>query len=143
MAIEQISVFVENKHGRLAQITSILGENGVDIQALSIADTTDYGILRLIVNDPKKAEKVLKEAKYTVSITKVLGIALTNKPGAFATVIKALSDAGISLEYAYAFITPKSVGEAYVIIRVENNDEAAKVLNDKNIKIICQKDLVM
>lgn len=141
MAIKQISVFVENKQGRLAQITSILAENNVDIRALSIADTTDYGILRLIVNDPEKAIKVLKESKLTVSITNVLGIGLPDKPGGFSLAIKTLSDAGISVEYAYAFITPRTEGEAYVIIRVEDNDAATKVCKEKGIKVISQDEM--
>lgn len=141
MAIKQISVFVENKQGRLGEITSILAENDVDIRALSIADTTDYGILRLIVNDPEKAVKVLKDSKLTVSITNVLGIGLPDKPGGFALCIQALSDAGISVEYAYAFITPRTEGEAYVIVRVEDNDAATKVFEDKGIRVIDQSEM--
>jgi len=140
MAIKQISIFVENKPGRLAKITSMLAENLVDIRALSIADTTDYGILRLIVSDPEKAEKVLKEAKLTVSITNVLGIGIPDVPGGFSLAIKALANADISVEYAYAFITPDA-GKAYVIIRVEDNDAATKVLTEADIKVIDQNEI--
>lgn len=140
MAIKQISIFVENKPGRLAKITSILAEHAIDIRALSIADTTDYGILRLIVSDPEKAEKALKEEMLTVSITNVLGIGIEDVPGGFAGAIKALSDSGISVEYAYAFITPEA-GKAYVIIRVEDNDAATEVLTDNNIKVIEQNEI--
>ena len=140
MAIKQISIFVENKAGRLAQITSILAENQIDIRALSIADTTDYGILRLIVSDPEKAIKALKDAMLTVSITNVLGIGIPDVPGGFSLAIKALADKGISVEYAYAFITPEA-GKAYVIIRVEDNDIATKVLTDANIKVIDQNEI--
>ncbi|MEG0899251.1 MAG: ACT domain-containing protein [Oscillospiraceae bacterium] len=140
MAIKQISIFVENKPGRLAKITSILAEREVDIRALSIADTTDYGILRLIVSDPDKAEKVLKDEKLTVSITQVLGICIPDVPGGFSMAIKALTDSGISVEYAYAFITPDA-GKAYVIIRVEDNEAATKVLTESKIKVIDQNEI--
>ena len=127
MPIKQISIFVENKPGRLADITSLVAEKGIDIRALSIADTTDYGILRLIVNDPEKAEAALKDSGLTVSMTNVLGIGIPDEPGGFSRAIRVLADAGISVEYAYAFITPE-VGAAYVIIRVENNEDATAVL---------------
>lgn len=140
MAIRQISIFVENKPGRLAKITSLLAENSIDIRALSIADTTDYGILRLIVSDPEKAEKALKDAKMTVSITNVLGIGIPDVPGGFSIAIKTLADAGISVEYAYAFITPDA-GKAYVIIRVEDNETATKVLKDADITVIEQDEI--
>ncbi|MDR0315017.1 MAG: hypothetical protein LBH71_03575 [Oscillospiraceae bacterium] len=135
MAIKQISIFVENKQGRLAQITALLEQNGIDIRALSLADTTDYGILRLIVSDPDTAYEALKEEKLTVSVTKVLGIAIPDRPGGFSRAIKVLSDAGISVEYTYAFITPQG-GKAFVILRVEDNDAAADVLNRAGITVI-------
>jgi hypothetical protein len=135
VAIKQISIFVENKQGRLAQITALLEQNGIDIRALSLADTTDYGILRLIVSDPDTAYEALKEEKLTVSVTKVLGIAIPDRPGGFSRAIKVLSDAGISVEYTYAFITPQG-GKAFVILRVEDNDAAADVLNRAGITVI-------
>ncbi|HIT54125.1 MAG TPA: ACT domain-containing protein [Candidatus Fimivicinus intestinavium] len=140
MPIKQISVFVENKPGRLADITALLAEKGVDIRALSIADTTDYGILRLIVNDPEKAETTLREGGMTVSMTNVLGIGIPDEPGGFSRAIRVLADANISVEYAYAFITPE-VGAAYVIIRVENNEEATQVLAQAGIKLIGQNEI--
>ncbi|MGN0544935.1 MAG: ACT domain-containing protein [Acutalibacteraceae bacterium] len=140
MAISQISVFVENRSGRLADITAVLAQNGIDIRALSVADTSDYGILRLIVNDPKSAVSVLKNAGMTASATQVLGIAIPDEPGGLARAIKVLSDADISVEYAYAFITP-AVGNAYVIIRVEDNDKAAEILKAANIELIEQDDI--
>lgn len=140
MTINQISVFVENRPGRLADITSVLANNGVDIRALSIADTTDYGILRLIVNDPEAALKVLKQEGMTASSTQVLGIAIPDEPGGFAKAIRILADAGVSVEYAYAFITP-NVGNAYVIIRVENNEKAAGVLTGAGITLLDQADI--
>ena len=140
MAINQISIFVENRAGRLADITALLADNEIDIRALSIADTSDYGILRLIVNDPAKAEKVLKAEGMTASATQVLAVAIPNEPGGFSKAIKVLADNNISVEYAYAFITPQ-IGKAYVIIRVEDNDKAAEILKAEGISNISQEDI--
>ena len=140
MAISQISVFVENRPGRLADITAVLAKNSIDIRALSVADTSDYGILRLIVNDPKSAVEALRSEGMTASATQVLGIIIPDEPGGLARAIKVLSDAQISVEYAYAFITP-SVGNAYVIIRVEDNDKASKILKGAGIELIEQDDI--
>lgn len=140
MAISQISVFVENRPGRLADITAVLAKNSIDIRALSVADTSDYGILRLIVNDPKSAVEALRSEGMTTSATQVLGIIIPDEPGGLARAIKVLSDAQISVEYAYAFITP-SVGNAYVIIRVEDNDKASKILKGAGIELIEQDDI--
>lgn len=140
MSIKQISIFVENKPGRLAEITEVLSGNSIDIRALSIADTADYGILRLIVNKPEVAAQALKAAGMTASITDVLAVCIPDVPGGFSKVVKQLSDSGISIEYAYAFITPK-VGAAYIIVRVEDNEAATKVLDEAGIKVIDQKDL--
>ena len=140
MAIKQISVFVENRAGRLADIASVLAEKKIDIRALSIADTTDYGILRLIVNNPDAAVEALKATGLTVSATLVLGVEVEDVPGGFANAVRVLADKGISVEYAYAFITPEK-GNAYVIMRVENNLAAEEVLGDAGIKLITQKDI--
>ena len=140
MAISQISVFVENRPGRLADITAVLAENGIDIRALSIADTSDYGILRLIVNNPDDAVLVLKKEGMTASATQVLGIAIPDEPGGFAKAIRVLADADISVEYAYAFITP-NIGKAYVIIRVENHEKAAAALTRAGIELIDQAEI--
>ena len=140
MAISQISVFVENRPGRLADITAVLAKNSIDIRALSVADTSDYGILRLIVNDPKSAVEALRSEGMTASATQVLGIIIPDEPGGLARAIKVLSDAQISVEYAYAFITP-SVGNAYVIIRVEDNDKASEILKGAGIELLEQDDI--
>ena len=140
MPISQISVFVENRPGRLADITAVLAKSSIDIRALSVADTSDYGILRLIVNDPKSAVEALRSEGMTASATQVLGIIIPDEPGGLARAIKVLSDAQISVEYAYAFITP-SVGNAYVIIRVEDNDKASEILKGARIELIEQDDI--
>lgn len=140
MPIKQISIFVENKPGRLADITAILAKKNVDIRALSIADTTDYGILRLIVSNPETAVVAIREEGLTASSTDVLGIAIPDVPGGFAKAIRVLADAGISVEYAYAFITPEK-GQAFVIIRVADNGLASAALAAQGIKLIEQADI--
>ena len=135
MNIKQLSIFVENKQGRLAEITEIISKAGSNIRALSIADTTDFGILRLIVDTPDTAAAALKEAGITVSVTNVIAIGIDDTPGAFSVPMRILSDAGIDVEYMYAFITRKSE-KAYVILRVADNDLATKTLADKGIELL-------
>lgn len=135
MSVKQISVFVENKKGGLYEVTSVLNNAGVDIRALSIADTTDYGILRLIVSDYKKALEALKADGIIASVTDVLGIEVSDTPGGFSEAVKILADADIAIEYAYAFIT-RHEGAACVIIRVEDNAKAANVLGKAGISLI-------
>ncbi|MBO5937166.1 MAG: ACT domain-containing protein [Clostridia bacterium] len=135
MIIKQISIFVENKKGRLAEITETIAKSGANIRALSIADTTDFGILRIIVDKADDAAATLKEAGITVSVTNVIAIGIDDTPGAFSVPMRILSDAGIDVEYMYAFITRKSE-KAYVILRVADNDTAAKVLMDKGVELL-------
>lgn len=135
MSVKQISVFVENKKGGLYEVTSVLNKASVDIRALSIADTTDYGILRLIVSDYKKALETLKAEGIIASVTDVLGIEVSDTPGGFSEAVKILCDADIAVEYAYAFIT-RHEGKACVIIRVEDNAKAANVLGKAGISLI-------
>ncbi len=140
MLVKQISVFVENKFGRLADIIGILGENDIDISALSIADTTDFGILRLIVNDPVKAEKVLKDNNLAVKTTDVIALAIEDKPGGLAKVLAELKKDDISIEYMYAFIG-KTSNAALVVVRVDKPDEAIKILEDTNVNVVDAKDI--
>ncbi|MBR2893954.1 MAG: ACT domain-containing protein [Clostridia bacterium] len=135
MIIKQISIFVENKKGRLAEITETLAKAGANIRALSIADTTDFGILRLIVDKPDESAAALKEAGITVSVTNVIAVGIDDVPGAFSKPMRILADAEIDVEYMYAFITRKSE-RAYVILRVADNDAAAKVLLDKGVELL-------
>ena len=127
MKIKQLSIFVENKSGRLAQITKTLAEAGVDIRALSIADTSDFGILRLIVDRPDDAVEALKDAHLTVSLTEVIAIGIEDKPGEFYKAMEALSQESIGIEYMYAFIS-RDQGRANVILRVDDNSKAIDVL---------------
>jgi hypothetical protein len=135
MLVKQISVFLENKSGRLAEVTKLLGEGDIDISALSIADTTDFGILRLIVNKPEEAEKVLKDNGFTVSSTNVIAIAVVDEPGGLASALKVLGTESIGIEYMYAFVG-KATNEALVILRVEEPKRAVKVLSDNNIRVL-------
>ena len=141
MAIRQISVFVENKPGRLADITGFLAEANVSIRAFSIADTTDFGILRLIVSDAEKAAKALRDNGVAVSITDVVGIRIPDVAGAFAKVVKTLADAGENVEYAYAFLTPE-LGNAYVIVRVDDNNKAVGVLKANGIEVFDENAII-
>ena len=138
MIIKQLSIFVENKRGSLAEITKAIAEAGVDIRALSIADTTDFGILRLIVNKPDAAAAALKVKGITVSVTNVIAVGIDDVPGAFSVPMQILADNEIDVEYMYAFITRKSE-KAYVILRVADNDAAAKVLADKGVEILTEE----
>lgn len=140
MLIKQISVFVENKPGRLADITKTLADHQVDIRALSIADTTDFGILRLIVNKPSTAAQALRDAGYTVSITEVIGIGLDDQPGGLCDALSTLLRAGITVEYMYAFIG-RAKNTAYVILRVENTESAIKAFQEHGTKLISGDDI--
>ena len=127
MIIKQISVFVENKSGRLAQITKVLADNHIDIRALSLADTTKFGILRFIVNEPERAEQALRDAGLTVSITDVIAVSVEDQPGGLSYPLSLLDEKGISVEYIYAFVGAPH-DKAFVILRVEDNQLAAEVL---------------
>ena len=140
MRIKQISIFLENKSGRLAKISRVLGVNNINIRALSIADTTDFGILRLIVNDPDTAYKVLKEAGFSVNATDVIAVEIQDTPGGLAGPLELLQDKGINIEYLYAFLT-KTSEMAFVVFRVEQLDEAIKVLQDNGVRILSEKEV--
>lgn len=135
MVIKQLSIFVENKAGRLAEITATIAAAGIDIRALSIADTTNFGILRLIVDKPDVAEKALREAGLTVSLTNVIAVGIPDRPGGFAVAMKALADENVDIEYMYAFIS-RDEGRACVILRVGDNDAAIAALQKSGVEIL-------
>lgn len=135
MYIKQLSVFVENKDGRLAEITTIIAKAGIDIRALSIADTTDFGILRLVVDKPYEAEKALKDAGLTVSLTDVIAIGIPDRPGGFAETITAVADKEVAVEYMYAFIS-REHDRAYLIMRVADNEKALAALKAHGCDIL-------
>lgn len=138
--IKQISVFVENKSGRLSDILNVIGKNGIDISALSIADTTDFGIVRMIVNDPDKAAEILKSNNLVVKVTDVIALAVADQPGGLAGEVEKLKNAGISIEYMYAFIGKSDKG-ALVIVRVENPEKALEVLKDENVTVVSPEEV--
>ncbi|MCL2884379.1 MAG: ACT domain-containing protein [Oscillospiraceae bacterium] len=135
MFIQQLSLFVENKPGRLAEITDIIAKAGVDIRALSIADTADYGILRLIVDRPADAERRLREAGLTVRLTEVIAVGVQDIPGEFAAACRLLSEAGVAIEYLYAFLS-RERGRACVILRVDDPAKATGALTKGGIEIL-------
>ena len=140
MTVKQISVFVENKAGRLAELTDYLNQHGIDMRALSIAEAEDFGVVRMIVDDAYKTSCVLKEAGYVVSITPVLAVEIPDEPGSLYKIMKILGDGGVNQEYTYAFLTRKQ-NTAYIILRVENNEKAVEVLGRQGIHTICQDSI--
>lgn len=137
---KQISVFLENKSGRLAHVTRVLGDAGINIRALSIADTSDFGILRLIVNDPVKAHRFLKEAGFTVSETEVIAVRMPDSPGGLAAVLDQMSEENLNIEYLYAFLG-MSGNEALVIFKVEDIKKAKVAFKNKGIKFVEEQEL--
>jgi hypothetical protein len=138
--VKQISVFLENKCGRLAQVTQILAENDVNIRALSLADTADFGILRIIVNDVGKASNVLKAAGYTLGETDVVAVEVPDRPGGLAGILSPLRKAELDVEYMYAFV--QSSGEnAIMIFRFEDPNKAIEVLKESNVRILSGKEV--
>ena len=141
MTANQISVFVENKSGALAQITKELSDAGVNLRALSIAETHDFGVLRFIADKEDTAVDVLRQAGHVLSVTPVLAVILKDEPGTFSKAVEALAAANIDVEYVYAFLTPK-LGTACMIFRVEDNDTAEKVLRGTGFTLASQEDLI-
>lgn len=140
MLVKQISVFLENKEGRVAQVARILSDSKINIRALSIADTTEFGILRLIVDQPPKAEEALRKEGFTVSITEVIAISIEDEPGGLADALQLLHEDGISVEYIYAFIS-KTSHKANVILRVEECERAIKSLQAKGLEVLSSEDV--
>lgn len=134
MFIKQLSVFVENKHGRLQAIIDSLSENGVNISALSIADTTDFGILRMIADDNEKAKKVLKDAGVISTSTDVIAVYIDDRTGGLANVLRLVTDAGISIEYMYAFLGRKE-GKALMVLKADDEEKAETVLAENGVAL--------
>jgi hypothetical protein len=135
MRAEQISVFLENKAGRLAEVTGILSDAKVNIRALALADTSDFGVLRLIVDNNEKAVEALKNRGFTVGRTDVLAVEVEDRPGGLHNILDMLNEAEINVEYMYAFVQ-HSGKNAVMIFRIDNIDEAVKVLEENNVKVI-------
>ncbi len=135
MKLRQLSIFMENRAGRLAEIARVLGDAKINIRALSLADTSDFGILRLIVNEVDKALKILRDSGHTVSLTEVVAVEVPDTPGGLAGVLGALDQAGVNVEYMYAFVE-KATDKAVVIFRFEDLDAALKVLAKAGISVL-------
>jgi hypothetical protein len=138
MIIHQLSVFLENKSGRITEVLEVLGEENIRITALSVADTTEFGILRLIVSEPEKARELLKKNSFTVNLTEVISVIAPNEAKNYARVLRILSDLDLSVEYTYAFSTgDKSI----IILRCSNTEDAIKALKSHEMELLKASDL--
>ena len=140
MTIEQLSVFIENKPGKLVEALEAISGAGVDLRALSLADTADFGILRVIVDKPAVALKALQDAEYLVKSSEVIPVSVGDKPGGLAAVLRILADSGVNVEYAYAFVAHSS-DRAYVVLRVEDNNAAEKVLSENGLTMLSTEEM--
>lgn len=138
MSIKQISIFVENKPGALYGLTGVLAQNRVDLRALSLAETSEFGIVRIIVNDVYQATTVLKDAGYVHNLTPVVAVAIPDVPGGLNRVLQVLANANINVEYMYAFLGGKHSDGAYMIFRVADAEAAEQALSQRNIKTLEQ-----
>jgi hypothetical protein len=138
MIINQLSIFLENKSGRLTEVLEVLGEENIRITALSVADTAEFGILRLIVSDPEKTRELLKRHNFTVNLTEVISVMAPNEAKYYAKVLKVLSDLDISVEYTYAFSTGE---KSLIILRCSNTDDAIKALKKNEMELLKASDL--
>lgn len=135
MKVKQISIFLENRQGRLAAVTDVLGSNDINIRAFSVADTADFGVVRLIVNDPNRACDILRANGFMVTMTDVLAVEVPDNPGGLAYILRIIQHAQLNIEYLYAFVEKRS-DHALVIFRLEDTDTAIKVFNENHVKIV-------
>lgn len=140
MLVKQINVFLENQMGRLAEVTKTLGKAKIDIRALYVADNTDYGILRMILDKPDQAVEVLKEAGFTVSCTPVIAIAISDQPGTLDDALAKLSETGVSMEYIYAYVG-RSSSDAVVVIRVQEPDTVLAKFEESGIRVLSPEEV--
>mgnify|MGYP000025824293 CR=1 FL=1 len=140
MLVKQLSVFMENRPGRLYKLTNALGKEGIDFVTLSIADTKDFGIVRFIARDNERAYEILKREGFTVGITELIGIEVEDKPNGLAEVVSLMEEADMNIEYLYSFVLTNH-NTAKILMRVEDTDRALKILTDKGIKILSEKIL--
>ena len=140
MTIKQLSVFVENRRGKLAEITKALADKGIDLRALSLADTSEFGLLRLIVSKPDEAYALLREMGMMVRSNEVVAIGVSDKPGEFSKATRLIADAGVNLEYLYTLASPRS-GEAVIITRIDQPGEAIAALREGGFRIIGPEEI--
>lgn len=139
MAVQQIAVFMENSPGRIAEITALLCDNKIDIRAINTADTTEFGILRMIVDNPSHAERVLRQRGMSVSITEVLAIMIEDEIGSLSKIMNMLKTSSVNVDYMYSFIGEGA--KAVIVLKTDNNAECARVLTEKGIKILSAEEL--
>jgi hypothetical protein len=135
--VKQISVFIENKSGRVSEVTGVLGDAGVNIRGFSVSDTADYGILRLVVDRPEQAEQTLKAAGFTVRVDDVICIDVPDVPGGLAGVLKVVSDAGVNIEYVYSLVA------TLVVINVADVNRALRLLEGRPVRLVSQEDIAV
>jgi hypothetical protein len=138
MSIKQLSIFLENKSGRLTEVLETLGQEKINIAAMSIADTSEYGILRLIVSDPMESLKLLKAKEFSVNLTDVIGIEVPKEAGSFANALKYFSEENISIEYMYAFAFHD---KGIIVMRTDDRQKAFKIIEKRNLKLVKQEDI--
>ena len=141
MTVNQISVLLENRPGTLTNMTALLAENGIDMRALSLAETNDFGIVRIIVDDVYKAATVLKDGGFVHKLTPVLAVLIPDEPGGLHRVLEVLTGAEINVEYMYAFLGGGDVDHAYMIFRVQDTKAAGAALAAKGIKLVSQDNI--
>jgi len=141
MKVRQLSIFLENRSGRLAEVTDILGKSGINIRALSLADTSDFGILRVIVEDTDKALGLMEANGFTVTVTDVLAVEVEDKPGGLSRVLNLLNSQDVNVEYMYAFME-KLTDHALLIFRIEDIKRAIEICHEHGIKILSEKEVI-
>ena len=140
MSVHQISVFLENRAGQLAEITKVLADNGVDLRAISIAETADYGVLRMIVDNAEKTTSILLANGYILSMTPVLVVGVPDQPGGLAPVLSVMAEGNIDIEYMYSLFTPE-VGKAYMVFRVSDEAKFVELLTANGMKLATAEEL--
>ena len=141
MKITQVSIFLENRQGRLYEVCDLFGENDINILALTVAETEDFGIVRTVVNEPDKAMELLKEAGFAAKFTDVVVVEIEDKPGGLASILQIFNDNGLNVEYMHAFFSKAKQGDAYMVFRFEDPDQAIDVLKQNGITPVQEKDL--
>ena len=141
MKVRQVSVFLENRSGRMAKITTVLGNAGINIRAMSLADTSDFGILRLVMTDTDKGVAILKKNSFTVKVTDVIAVAIPDQPGALGDLLSVIESAGLNLEYVYV-LNQTNPEKAVLIIRFDDPDKALEIMNEKGLSVLGEKSVL-
>ena len=135
MYVKQLSIFIENKKGHLATLTNVIKERGIDIRAISVFDTNEFGILRLVVDDPETALVTVRNAGYAAKISEILAVEIEDKPGSLNKIFKLFDDKGINIEYIYSFVL-RQQGAPLIVLKVDKTEEAAKLLRENGVRLV-------